>query len=124
MALYHKWGVKTGFTIALQFFMLISDGLGDVPPYDTWVTILVIYPNFKGWILSFWEKKLENFWLSLIFFLNLDFRIPVPFSMYISVTSVVEYQLGYKIILILYTLNWYSTTEVMLNLYDLIIHEG
>ena len=27
---YHKWGVKTGFTFALQFFMLISDGLGGV----------------------------------------------------------------------------------------------
>ena len=30
MALYHKWGVKTGFIFALQFFMLISDGLGGV----------------------------------------------------------------------------------------------
>jgi hypothetical protein len=30
MALYHNWGVKTGFTFALQFFMLISDGLGGV----------------------------------------------------------------------------------------------
>ena len=30
MALYHKWGVKTGFTFALQFFMLIFDGLGGV----------------------------------------------------------------------------------------------
>ena len=30
MALYHKLGVKTGFTFALQFFMLISDGLGGV----------------------------------------------------------------------------------------------
>ena len=30
MALFHKWGVKTGFTFALQFFMLISDGLGGV----------------------------------------------------------------------------------------------
>jgi hypothetical protein len=30
MALYHKWDVKTGFTFALQFFMLISDGLGGV----------------------------------------------------------------------------------------------
>ena len=28
MALYQKWGVKTGFTFALQFFMIISDGLG------------------------------------------------------------------------------------------------
>ena len=30
MALCHKWGVKTGFTFALQYFMLISDGLGGV----------------------------------------------------------------------------------------------
>ena len=30
MALYHKWGVKSGFTFALQFFMLISDSLGGV----------------------------------------------------------------------------------------------
>ena len=27
MALDYKWGVKTGFTFVLQFFMLISDGL-------------------------------------------------------------------------------------------------
>ena len=27
---YHKWGVKTSFTLALKFFMLISDGLGCV----------------------------------------------------------------------------------------------
>ena len=27
---YLKWGVKTGFTIAPKFFMLISDGLGGV----------------------------------------------------------------------------------------------
>ena len=31
MALYHKWSVKTGFTFAIQFFMLIFDGLGGVP---------------------------------------------------------------------------------------------
>ena len=30
MAFYHKWDVQTGFTFALQFFMLISDGLGGV----------------------------------------------------------------------------------------------
>ena len=30
MALYHKWDVKTGFTFALKFFMLISDSLGGV----------------------------------------------------------------------------------------------
>ena len=30
MALYDKWGVKTGFSLVLQFFMLISDILGGV----------------------------------------------------------------------------------------------
>ena len=30
MALYHKGGVKAGFIFVLQFFMLISDGLGGV----------------------------------------------------------------------------------------------
>ena len=30
MALYHRLGVETGFTFALQFFMLISEGLGGV----------------------------------------------------------------------------------------------
>ena len=30
MALYHKWDVKNGFTFMLQFFSLISNGLGGV----------------------------------------------------------------------------------------------
>jgi hypothetical protein len=30
LALYHKWGVKNGFTFALQFFMLLSESLGGV----------------------------------------------------------------------------------------------
>ena len=30
MALYHKWNVKNGFAYVLQFFSLISDGLGGV----------------------------------------------------------------------------------------------
>ena len=30
MALYHKWDVKNGFAFVLQFFSLISDGLGGV----------------------------------------------------------------------------------------------
>ena len=34
MDLYHKWGNKTGFSFDLQFFMLISDRLGGVTPYD------------------------------------------------------------------------------------------
>ena len=31
MASYHKWDVKNGFAYVLQFFSLISDGLGGVP---------------------------------------------------------------------------------------------
>ena len=30
MALYHKWDVKNGFAFVLEFFSLISDGLGGV----------------------------------------------------------------------------------------------
>ena len=30
MALYHKWNVENGFAYVLQFFSLISDGLGGV----------------------------------------------------------------------------------------------
>ena len=30
MALYHKWDVKNYFAYVLQFFSLISDGLGSV----------------------------------------------------------------------------------------------
>jgi hypothetical protein len=30
MALYHKWDVKNDFLYVLQFFSLISDGLGSV----------------------------------------------------------------------------------------------
>jgi hypothetical protein len=30
MALYYKWDVKNGFAFVLEFFSLISDGLGGV----------------------------------------------------------------------------------------------
>ena len=30
LTLYYKWGVKNGFSFALQFFLLISDYLGGV----------------------------------------------------------------------------------------------
>ena len=33
MALYHKWDVKNDFAYVLQFFSLISDGLGSVSYY-------------------------------------------------------------------------------------------
>ena len=35
MALYHKGDVKNGFTYVLQFFSLISDGLGGVDLLQT-----------------------------------------------------------------------------------------
>jgi hypothetical protein len=31
--LLSPWGVKTGFTFAHQFFLLVSDGLGGVSTY-------------------------------------------------------------------------------------------
>jgi hypothetical protein len=53
MALYHKWGVKTDFTFALQFFMLISDGLGGVNSmlsviqFDTIFRFFIIQTHLK-----------------------------------------------------------------------------
>ena len=37
MALYHKWDAKTGFAVVLQFFLLISDGLGGVQYHAVFV---------------------------------------------------------------------------------------
>ena len=55
MALYHKRGFKTGFTFALQFFMLIFDGLDGVPKFIGLDVILSVWPGiysnsycFKG----------------------------------------------------------------------------
>ena len=53
-ALYHKWNVKTDFTFALQFFMLISDGLGGVS-----TDLLYFFP--------IWTKTLEVFGLAFSF---------------------------------------------------------
>ena len=39
MALCYKWGVKIDFILALQFFMLISDGLGGVLTKDLRITV-------------------------------------------------------------------------------------
>ncbi len=36
MALYHKWDVKNDFAYVLQFFSLISDGLGGVKQLTFW----------------------------------------------------------------------------------------
>ena len=66
MALYHRWGVKTAFTFALQFFMLISDSLGVVtklailPCYKhhrkLWITL---YPHQCGQTI-FFERVVEG----------------------------------------------------------------
>ena len=57
-ALYPEWGVKTGFTFALQFFMLISDGLGG-ERYEKSELLLIFMKiacktadNFDSWIYS------------------------------------------------------------------------
>ena len=52
MALYHKLGVKTGFTFALQFFKLIFDGLGGV-----FRLILMDLDSNIGWKFSFLVAK-------------------------------------------------------------------
>ena len=41
MALYHKWDVKNGLAYVLQFFSLISVGLGGVNELDC--IVLLIY---------------------------------------------------------------------------------
>ena len=47
MALYHKWGVKTGFTCALEMFMLISDSLGGVAACVHFTKVLVFFQDLK-----------------------------------------------------------------------------
>ena len=78
-SMYHKWGVKTGFTFALQFFMLISDGLGGVslnnclppspPNFQTFrhlcprcvkriLSVCFVFPLFFNLLLTFMHTKL------------------------------------------------------------------
>jgi hypothetical protein len=54
MALYHKWDVKNDFAYVLQFFSLISDGLGSVK------SILGIpgnFPCFFSWFLKLAQAR-------------------------------------------------------------------
>ena len=69
MALYHKWGLKTGFIFALQFFMLISDSLGGMSShrdldYRTRAIITrglyIFYPLFESQKRFFKEFFSEN----------------------------------------------------------------
>ena len=43
MALYHKWDVKNGFAFVLQFFSLISYGLGGVLSLDLEASFMLQY---------------------------------------------------------------------------------
>ena len=68
MALYHKYDVKNGFPYALQFFSLISDGLGGESNHVliNWPKIPQMPKNLsaqaKNWDLN--GKKLP--WASLV----------------------------------------------------------
>ena len=52
MALYHKWDVKNCFAFVLQFFSLISDGLGGVSSYHSALKkirqIVYLFAPFKS----------------------------------------------------------------------------
>ena len=66
MALYHKWDVKNGFAYVLQFFSLISDGLGGVSSKCSLgcVQRLNIYVKptrqIYSWQKSLWQTRLKN----------------------------------------------------------------
>ena len=55
LALYHKWGVKTGPTFALQFFMFISDGLDGVA-----CLLIATSMNFRQAILSHHRQTITS----------------------------------------------------------------
>ena len=52
MALCHKWDVKNGFTYVLQFFSLISDGLGGM--ITTVTKSLRLQKDFGPKLAGFW----------------------------------------------------------------------
>ena len=63
MALYHKWDVKNGFAFVLQFFSLISDGLGGVRLVcKSKVKIIRRYCSYR------WISRLGN---KMTFYFNL-----------------------------------------------------
>ena len=49
MVLYHKWDVKNGFAYVLQFFSLISNGLGGV---GTLVLNIFLFVKMFHWVES------------------------------------------------------------------------
>jgi hypothetical protein len=50
MALYNQWGDKNAFTIALQFFMLISDSLGGGVVSDTSIMLIISMISTIKWV--------------------------------------------------------------------------
>ena len=50
IALCHKWDVKNGFAYVLQFFSLISDGLGSVYEIYREKLIIAIFIAFSIWL--------------------------------------------------------------------------
>ena len=63
MALHHKWNVKNGFAYVLQFFSLISDGLGGVESLSQVLqtrqgrsAVYVVASIFCCWFCSFPDK--------------------------------------------------------------------
>ena len=58
MALYNQWGDKNAFTIALQFFMLISDSLGGVVS-DTSIMLIISMISTIKWVET-WYRAVKN----------------------------------------------------------------
>ena len=54
--MYHKWGVKNGFTFALQFYLPIFDGLGGV--------YLLINQSFLG--IKWLDEPLAEHYLEFV----------------------------------------------------------
>ena len=61
MALYHKWDVKNDFAYVLQFFSLISDGLGSVTVYFVSLVHLAVFPAYvNSGLFGWWMGPLAG----------------------------------------------------------------
>ena len=97
--MYHKWGVKTGFTFALQFFMLISDGLGGVT-YDNH-RIFLLAKSHGIWGTSN-PAALNSIWIELM----VRFGKKNPIKKYGCVQRLPKYSNVYKYWFLLYLKIW------------------
>ena len=68
MALYNKWDVKNGFLYVLQFLSLISDGLGGVVCYHTYLLDVLWGQPIKLAKVASTSELHENQWNDLLFF--------------------------------------------------------